>query len=182
CSYRSGYRVSRGLLVGFRVVSDGAAGSDVAAVSVEVESVTERPKADDDSVKAQKDTPIAVIVPAVKSTEPDRDKPAVVDAAPAVKSTEPDRDKPAVVDAAPAVKSTEPDRDKPTVVDAAPVVKSTEPDGDKPAVVEPVEGAKDSVTTGTDSAAIYASGNVHDILDRASRTRTQRSWPGMSWA
>ncbi|MHC4538158.1 MAG: InlB B-repeat-containing protein [Planctomycetota bacterium] len=89
CSYRSDYPVSCGLLVGFRVVNDGKAVSDIAAVPVEVESVIDRPKTNEDSVKAQddapidvkaqEDTPIAVKVPA-NDTAPDGDKLAVVDA------------------------------------------------------------------------------------------------------
>ncbi|MHC4624995.1 MAG: SUMF1/EgtB/PvdO family nonheme iron enzyme, partial [Planctomycetota bacterium] len=98
CSYRSDYPVSRGLLVGFRVVSDGEADSDVAVVSTELESVTDRPKANDDSVKVQEDTPIAVKVPA-KDTAPDDDKLAVVEATQPAKDTAPDSDKLAVVEA-----------------------------------------------------------------------------------
>jgi len=60
CSYRSAYRVSRGLLVGFRVVNDGTAYSDVAAIPTEVELVKDRPKVKEDSVKVQEEAPVAV--------------------------------------------------------------------------------------------------------------------------
>ncbi|UCF16318.1 MAG: SUMF1/EgtB/PvdO family nonheme iron enzyme, partial [Phycisphaerales bacterium] len=166
CSYRSGYRVDRGLLVGFRVVSDGAAKGDVPAVPIQVASVTEQLKAEDDSVKAQEDFPIAAKAQ-VKGTDVVGDKVTVVDVVQEAKSTEPDVDKPAVVHAAPGAGRTDQGADKPTVVTTAPEVKSTAPDGVKPAVAAPPAVAGDSVTTGTASAAIYASGNVYDILGQA---------------
>ena len=52
--------VSSGLLVGFRVVNDGEAYSDVAAVPIEVESVKDQPKANEESVKVQEDAPVTV--------------------------------------------------------------------------------------------------------------------------
>ena len=101
CSYRSGYPVSRGLLVGFRVVSDGEAVSSSAATSIAHESAIDPPKTNEDVVKAQEDTPIAVKV--------QEDTPTVVkaqeDAPIAVKApaneTAPDSDKIAVVDTQP---------------------------------------------------------------------------------
>ena len=62
CSYRSGYRVSRGLLVGFRVVNDGKAVSDVAAEPIQVESVEDRPGVSDASVTVQRAAPVATRV------------------------------------------------------------------------------------------------------------------------
>ncbi|MFC1605098.1 SUMF1/EgtB/PvdO family nonheme iron enzyme, partial [Planctomycetota bacterium] len=59
-SYRSDYPVSRGLLVGFRVVNDGTPYSDVAAVPTEVESVQEQPKAKEVVVKPQQPAPVVV--------------------------------------------------------------------------------------------------------------------------
>jgi formylglycine-generating enzyme required for sulfatase activity len=59
-SYRSDYPVSSGLLVGFRVVNDGTTYSEVAAVPTEVESVKDRPKAKEDSVKVQEAAPTTV--------------------------------------------------------------------------------------------------------------------------
>ncbi|MGB2863604.1 MAG: SUMF1/EgtB/PvdO family nonheme iron enzyme [Sedimentisphaerales bacterium] len=67
-SYRSDYPVSRGLLVGFRVVNDGTAYSDVAAVPTEVELVKDRPKVKEDSVKVQEAAPVAVKTPEAAPT------------------------------------------------------------------------------------------------------------------
>jgi len=60
CSYRSDYPVNRGLLVGFRVVSDGEVASDIAVVPTAVKPVIEQRKTDEDSVKVQEDVPVVV--------------------------------------------------------------------------------------------------------------------------
>jgi len=59
-AYRSDYPVSRGLLVGFRVVSDGQTVSDGPALPIVLESDVERPKTGDDLVQTQDDAPITV--------------------------------------------------------------------------------------------------------------------------
>ncbi|MFH1716844.1 MAG: SUMF1/EgtB/PvdO family nonheme iron enzyme [Planctomycetota bacterium] len=145
CSYRSDYPVSHGLLVGFRVVHDGQADSDVAVVPIGVESVIDRPKTNEDSVKAQEDAPIAV-----KTQE---DTPITVkaqeDTPIAVKAQE---------DAPIAVKVQE---DAPIAVKVP--ANDTEPDGDKLAVVDATQG----VTIGTDRTLTYAPGNAYNILDQA---------------
>ncbi len=104
CSYRSGYRVSRGLLVGFRVVNDGKAVSNVAAVPIAVESVIDRSKAGDDGVKAQKETPVTVkpqkVAPPV--VKPQKVAPVAVKVP--AKDAAPDVEKIAVADAPRQVK------------------------------------------------------------------------------
>jgi formylglycine-generating enzyme required for sulfatase activity len=148
CSYRCDYRVSRGLLVGFRVVNDGQAVSDVAAVPIAVESV--KPKATDDKVKAQEDAPVAAQVQraAPVATKTQRAAPAPVKAQKAA---------PVVVKAQEA---------KPIAVKAQ---------EDKPVVVKPQEAKpsavkaqpKATVTPAADLTLIDAGGSVYDRLDQA---------------
>ena len=146
CSYRSGYPVKRGLLVGFRVVSEGDAISDVAGMSIAVESAIDWLKASDDKAKAQEDSAIAVNVPD-DDTAPDGDKLVAVDVTQGGKGSGPGGGKSAVVDATQVVKGSEPHDDKPMVVDS--------------------QGPNGSLTVGTDRTLTYASGNVYDVLDAA---------------
>ncbi|MHC4227385.1 MAG: InlB B-repeat-containing protein [Planctomycetota bacterium] len=166
CSYRSDYPVNRGLLVGFRVVSDGQPYNDTGTVSIAVESAidgqadtsagailikvepaNERAKADDDIAKVQKETPIVVKVPA--------------------KDTTPDGDKITVVNATQEAKSTEPDGDKVTVVEAMQEAKDTEPDSEKVVAVDATQEAGSSVTVDADRTLIDAGGTVYERLERA---------------
>jgi formylglycine-generating enzyme required for sulfatase activity len=127
-SYRSDYPVSRGLLVGFRVVNDGTPYSEVAAVPTEVETAQEQPKAKEVVVKPQQAAPTIV-------------KP---------------QETPLVVV-------------KPQEAVPIPVKQQEAP----PTAVKPQEAAPTTVkapvkppTTTTDSAQIYASGNIYDILEQ----------------
>jgi tetratricopeptide (TPR) repeat protein len=146
CAYRSDYAVSRGLLVGFRVLSDGEAISDIAAVQIAAESVNNRPEVSDDKVKAQEDAPIAMKVPA-KDTAPDGDKIPAVDVTQQATDSALGSDRSAVVDAAQKAKDAEPD--------------------DKIAVIGTTQKTEEPVTISTDRALIDTSGKVDDILDQA---------------
>jgi formylglycine-generating enzyme required for sulfatase activity/tetratricopeptide (TPR) repeat protein len=151
-SYRSDYPVSRGLLVGFRVVNDGTPYSEVEATPT--------------VAKAQEVVPIPVkpqeapLVP----TKPQEVKPTVVkqqEVPPSVvKMKEP---APVVV----KPKETAPVAVKPQEIVPSPVKpKEVAPAPVKPQEAPPVKEAV-STTTTADSAQIYATGNVSDILDLA---------------
>jgi hypothetical protein len=61
-------------------VNDGQIDSEVAAVSITVAPVNDSPKANDDSVKAQEDAPIATVKVLANDTDPDDDKLMVINA------------------------------------------------------------------------------------------------------
>ena len=61
-------------------VNDGKADSAFAAVSITIEAVNDPPKANDDSVKAEEDAPVATVKVLSNDTDPDADKLMVVDA------------------------------------------------------------------------------------------------------
>ena len=147
CSYRSDYRVNRGLLVGFRVVSDGQPYNDTGTVSIAVESaidgqadtsagtvlirvepVNDRVKADDDIAKVHEDTPITAKVPA---------------------------------------NDTASDDGKIAVVDATEEAKDTAAEGKKIAVVDAAQEARSPATVDTDRTLIDAGGTVYERLDLA---------------
>jgi len=146
CSYRSDYPVKRGLLVGFRVVSDGEVISDITAVPIPVESVIDPSKAKEVGVKAQEEIPVVAKVkedtPVVVKTQ--EDAPVAKEAPTTVK----------VQEAVPtAVKAQE---DAPTTVR----VKEDAPTTAKVQTKAPS-------TISTDSTLIDTSDNVNDILDQA---------------
>jgi formylglycine-generating enzyme required for sulfatase activity len=145
-AYRSDYPVSRGLLVGFRVVSDGKTVGNDAALPIALESVTEQPKAGDDQVKSREDAPIALKVLG-KETVPEGAKITPVPATQEAKDTALDGVKNALAGAAQQVKETE-------AQDAITAVETT-------------QETKDSATLSTDSTLIDISGKVDDILDQA---------------
>ncbi len=140
CSYRAGYSTKGGLLVGFRVVSDGAAEGNVPASPIEVKSVTERQKTD---------------------------KPASVGPVQTVRGADYGDDKRMVIETMPETRITEPESTKPAAVEAVPDTRVVEPDTVKPAVIEPAVKAEDSTAVDAAAAAVYASGNAYDILDQA---------------
>ena len=61
-------------------VNDGEADSEVAAVSIKVSPVNDSPKANDDTVKAQEDAPIATVKVLANDTDPEGDKLMVINA------------------------------------------------------------------------------------------------------
>jgi formylglycine-generating enzyme required for sulfatase activity len=165
CSYRSGYRVKRGLLVGFRVVAEGRAASGVPGVSIAVKWLSAPPKTNDE-VKGQEDAPIPVKV-RTKDTAPEADKPVLVDTAQQDKGPAPEADKPVPVDTTQQDKGPVPEADKPVPVDTTQQDKGPAPEVDKPVPVDTTQQPKDSGTVATDRAQAYASGNVYDILEAA---------------
>ena len=61
-------------------VNDGEADSKVAAVSIKVSPVNDSPKANNDTVKAQEDVPIATVKVLANDTDPDGDRLMVINA------------------------------------------------------------------------------------------------------
>ncbi|MHC4430577.1 MAG: cadherin-like domain-containing protein [Planctomycetota bacterium] len=61
-------------------VNDGEDDSEVATVSIKVSPVNDSPKANDDSVKAQEDAPVATVEVLANDTDPDGDKLIVINA------------------------------------------------------------------------------------------------------
>jgi formylglycine-generating enzyme required for sulfatase activity len=151
-SYRSDYPVNSGLLVGFRVVNDGTAYSEVEAAPTvaktqEVAPVPAKPQEVKPTIVKPKEAPPSV----VKVQEP---APVVV----RPKETAPVTVKPQEV-VPPPVKLKE----------ATPIpVKPQEapPTAVKPQEATPVKEAAPT-TTSADSAQIYASGNVSEIFEQA---------------
>jgi len=143
CSYRSGYRVSRGLLVGFRVINDGKAVSDVAAAAIAVEPV-----------EAVRDAPAAPVAVAAIAVEPVKDRPKAGDDK--VKAQE---------DVPP--KETAPAPEKVAVAGAAQKAKETAADVKKTAVIDTARQAKDPVTVEAGRTLIDADGTVYERLDQA---------------
>jgi len=99
-SHRSDYPVNRGLLVGFRVISNGQVVSHIAARSIAVKSPEGQQVADEVSVKTQEEAPtiskVQVVEPVAVKVQED---PAVVVKMPA-RDTAPNGKKPVVADAA----------------------------------------------------------------------------------
>ncbi|MFC1633456.1 SUMF1/EgtB/PvdO family nonheme iron enzyme [Planctomycetota bacterium] len=137
CSYRSDYPVDRGLLVGFRVVSDGETG-DTGTVSIAVEPAK----------AAEADTEAGAVLITVEPMDVGKiDTKAVA----ASIKVEPVKDRPKAKEDSVKVQEEAPVAVKPQEV--APVAEKVP--------------AKAPATTVTDSTLTYASGNVHDILDQA---------------
>ncbi len=167
CSYRSDYPVSRGLLVGFRVVGDGEAYNDTETVSIAVELPNE----------GEADTVAGAVL--IKVEPVDVGKADDADAGAVSIKVEPvderakakDDSVKAQEDVANAVKvpakDTDADGDTPAVADATQEANKADADAEKPAVVDATQGPKGSVTIGTDSTLTDAPGNVYDKLDQA---------------
>jgi len=141
CSYRAGYSTKGGLLVGFRVISDGVAGEAVPVAPIEIRTVKEPPRTDD--------------------------IPAAVDPLQTVEPADPGDDKPVVAKVIPENKVTIADNNKPSEVKTVKETAVTKPDSIKPAVIEPAPKPQESEIPDAAAAVIYASGNVLDILDQA---------------
>ncbi len=139
CSHRSDYPVSRGLLVGFRVVGSGQAVSDIGARRIAVESTRDQQVAHDVSVKTQEKTPVAA-----KAQQPEPIISKVQEEPPVPVETQEDA----------PVAATRP-------------AKDAAPDDSKPAVADAIQAVTDSGAIDRDSTLIYASDNVDDILDFA---------------